>query len=326
MIPIEAPGERARVAALADYYRSELRRTEGEIQPPNETALAALEGCREDIDALIGLLTDSPPPEWETRVLAGFDAPTPNLSAHVGLQRLLAAEALNRARLGLIPEAERALNASWTLNSSLRERPDPISQLIAIAIARIQVGLLRRIPVDPVTWGIRLGEHDYRASLLNAIEVESITSLRALPKGRGWFDRATRADFLDLRRSFLVRLRDSPVSDAPPVVPPPERRSAGGIIESITEPNLVEALSRVDRLIVDTELTERVLLLCQLKVQLGHWPAESSELRASRLQGAQWIYRVGGDGRMEIRLNREPGWESRGLMLPVRCELEEKAR
>ncbi len=271
---------------------------------------------------VITLLTDFAPPEWEARISAGFDAPTPNMSAHVELQRWLAAEALNRAWLGQIPAAERALSASWILNSSLRERPDLISQLIAIAIARIQVGLLRRIPVHPATWRNHLAEHDYRESLLKAIEVESVIGFRRLPEGLAWFDRATRADFLDLRRAFLVRLRDSPVSDTPPAVPQPERRSAGEIIASMSEPNLVDALGRVDRLIVDTELTERVLALRQFKEQRGHWPAEPSELRASRLQGAQWTYRAGRDGRMEVLLSRGPRWKSRGLVLPIRCELE----
>jgi hypothetical protein len=318
---VEPAGERALNQAVSDYYRSELVKTGGEVGPPDETLRAALEGCRPEIGAIINLLSDSTPAAWETRILAAFDAPIPNLSGQIHLLKVLAAEALNRARLGQTSEAERAVDASWALNSSLRDRPDLASQLIAVSIARIQVGLVRRIPVDPVSWSVRFSEHDYRASLLKAIEVESISALHVFAQGSSWSDCASRADFLDLRRALLVRLRDSPVSDGPASDLPTERRSPGGIIESIMAPNLVSAMRRVDRLIVDQELTERLLAVRLLKARLGHWPDDVSNLKSSRLKRAHWNYAVSPDGRMAISLSREAHWEDLpGAALPLRYE------
>lgn len=322
---VEAAGDRALSAAFADYGRSELTKIEGSVEPPPETVRALLETCQDDIDAIAGFLSTSRAIVWESDVSLGPEAPVPNLLGHVQLQRVLIAEALNRARQGHRHEAEDILEASWALNRPLRDRPDVISQLIAVAAARMEMGLVRRIPVDPVFWRARLVEHDYRESLLRAIELESIGTLARLPASTSLWDRATRADFLNLRRAFLIAMRGAPVSDGPigELLPREEREpipgSLGAILESSATPNLAMAMRRVDRLIVDSELSGLVLKARLLKGRLGHWPQALPETEGSRVPGGRWNYAVDRDGRMTISFSRELNWgNERGIVLPLR--------
>jgi hypothetical protein len=322
---IEAAGDRALNGALADYVRSELTKDGGSIEPPRETVRALLETCRLEIDAIAGFLSTSEPILWESDVSLGPEAPVPNLLGQLQLQRVFIAEALNRARLGRPLEAEEIFEASWALNATLRNRPDVQSQLFAIAAARMEVGLVRRIGVEPASWHERLADHDYRATLLQALEVESIGLFRHLPAGKSLWDRASRSDFLSLRRAFLVTMRDSAVSDGSieDLIPREEREptpeSLGVILESISTPNLAMAIRRVDRLIVDTELSEHVLEARHLRGKLGHWPKTLAGTGASRLRGGHWDYSADRDDRMTISFSRDLHWgEQKGIVLPIR--------
>lgn len=323
----ESTDERSLNQAIGDYGQAELARVGGTVTAPPQTVLAFLETHHSEISKIVSFLSTSKPPAWKMKVSLRSEAPIPNLLGQIRLQQLLVTEALNQTRIGEQGEAVRAFRASWTLNKSLRDRPDVISQLIAISIARMQVGLARKLVVGPVEWRDRLSDHDYRVSLLTAMEVESIWGLQSLPTGTSRWDRASRTDFLDLQRSFLVALRDSAVSDGP--VGASDRiqqvdqqpLSAGQIVGLIALPNLENAIRRVDRLIVDTELTDRILKAKMLKAKLGHWPNEIPGTESSRMRGARWTYAVSADDRMTISFNRELHWEGqKGMMLPLRYE------
>jgi hypothetical protein len=312
--------------AISDYVNEELTKSGGELSSPPAIAKEYLEKNNRNIETVIAFLSRNDAPSWERDASLGPEAPIPNLLGQIQLQKLLVAYALEQDRLGNDAMAERSLDAAWMLSESLRDRPEVISQLTAVSEARMQVGLARRISVDPVLWRTRFTEHDYRASLLQALEVESIGSLRRLSFGSSISDRASRADFLDVSRTFLVSMRDSQVSDRriPDVAPfdiVNDPKSAGGVLAAIALPNLTNTLRRVDRLIIDTELTDRILQARSLKSSLGHWPPEIPGGNTSRMEGERWIYSVRPDGRMTIAFSRELHWQDqKGLILPLHFE------
>jgi hypothetical protein len=322
--PRESNTARALTQAIRDYGSAELGRPGGSVSPPPEAVRIFLQARDRDIDAIVNSLSSAETPVWKSDVSLGAEAPIPNLLGQMRLQRLLVAQALSRARVGQEDEAERVLRASWSLNASLRDRPDVMSQLIAIAIARMQVGLARRISVDPASWLARFAEHDYRPSVLRALEAQALGGLRQLPIRSSRQDRASRVDFLDLWRTFLVNLRDSPVEDGPienldrTYLKDHDRKSEAAIVATIVMPNLANAVRRADRLIIDTELTEQILHARLLKARLRNWPTGLSKFSASRMTGARWIYSVGTDGRLTVSFSREPSWEGQGgLILPL---------
>src|SRR5437879_1791411 len=162
----ESGDKQALSRAISSYDEAELTRPGGKIEPPPDAVRAFLETRDREIGDVVSFLSTSEPPAWKVDVLLGYEAPIPNLLGILRIQRLLVAQALNRAQLGRENEDEQVFQASWNRNASLRTRPDAISQLIAIAIARMQAGLARRVPLAPAPLPEPHGDHDYRASVL----------------------------------------------------------------------------------------------------------------------------------------------------------------
>jgi len=320
-VPRQLSADREVAEHVRDYLQRELTRSEDGVGPPPDALLHFFDGHGQELDAIVASLTSSEPPVWKSEASLGPDASIPNLLGQIRLQKMLVARCLSHMHAGRQEDADRVLTAGWTLNQSLVSRVDIVSQLIGTAVARMHVGLARRLAV-PGSWRARLAGHDYRASLLRAMEVERIGTLQRLSQGSSRYDRATRADYLDLSRIMLVGFRDAPVGDGPlaPRFPKDGDATPGGVLVSISMPNLAESVRRADRLMVDTELTDRVLQARELRAKLGTWPQEIPGFAASRMPDAHWIYSPAPtrDGKLSISLSRELRWEGGpGLILPV---------
>jgi hypothetical protein len=299
-------------AAVSAYTAAELATPGGPVGTPPAVVTDHLLARRRAVGAIVDHLSGSDAPQWKRDVTSVLsDANTPNVAGILRLQELLAAHALHQASLGRESEPERTLLASWRLNASLRDRPDGVSQSIAIAVASMQVALARRVPVDPVAWRTRCADHDYRASLVRAHVAEALARLRALPKGTSRVARASRADFLDTSRRLLIGLRDAPVTDGSqdtavsrgPGDDHPE--SLGVVAAMLSQPWMASTLRSADRLVLQTELTDRILHARIVKARLGRWPAEIPNNSASRMAGEHWRYSIDGDGQMTVSFSRE---------------------
>ena len=195
--------------SLAEYDNKALAESAGSIAPLPEVAASFHRAQKDRIEELVAFLEQGSPPRWQADTALGPEAPVPNLQALIRLNRVLVTEALIRSQAGDVTGAERALLAAWSLERSLRDRPEPISQLVAVSMGRRTAALARRLEVGPDEWMVKLEEHDYRASLLQAMATETAGEFESLPKGPSPFERASRADFLNLNRKALVRLRES---------------------------------------------------------------------------------------------------------------------
>lgn len=313
--------------SLAEYENNELQGSGSRIDLPPEKVRTFLQTHDDEIEEVIDLLSGSSPPRWEMDPSRGPEAPLPNLLAILHMNRILVAEALMRAHAADEVGADRAFRASWNLNDSLRDRPEVTAQLTAVSIARLHAGLARRLKLDPIEWRSRLGSHDYRSSMLKAMVAEVSGELDMLPKGDFAWERTSRADYLDLNRRFLVELRDSQISDESgdeihrEFLEIPEILSVGEIVGTMNLPNWKAAWHRVDRLIADTELTEKVLQAQEQRTKDGRWPKDIPGIQESRIANGQWIYSVGTPRRMSLTFSRELHWTNRrDVMLLGRYE------
>jgi hypothetical protein len=285
--------------AIANYVNAESRRTGRPVGPPPDAVRAFLDAHQRGLDAVVDLLTRSDPPAWKTDQWTS--AP---LFAVKVLSTFLAAEALAQSSRGHGADAERALLASWQLNVSARDEPSLVGQINIAEIASIQASLARRLPIDPASWRLRLGEHDYRASMLQALVIDASRKRW----GTSVMGRAARADYLDLMRTFLVRLRDLPVTTPPTMEfgdadAMRDGWSAGTTVAMIARPGLYRAWLTVDGVMLQFELTDCVLRARELRARLGRWPAAIPDIETSRFAGVHWVYLVSPDGRLSIVLS-----------------------
>lgn len=320
------PAEERRAQATGDFLSAQIERSEAPIEEPPEELTRFLEEKRVGLDGIESLLIAGPPPTWSFDVsLPERDAPVPNGLGLLRIQRILLARALSAARGGRGEAAARSLEASWNLNESLRGRPETVSLIIAVAVARLEVGVLRKVSVDERLWKERLTTLNPRQPLLDARVLES-----RLNSSRNWWrdffrnaahspwymrardlfaspmERAVNVEYSNLMREELLRLRGSPLSDQLPEPPAPARGSAAQLIASISMPSIRNFFLRADRLVVDAELTSKVLEAKRVRRENGmRWSSAIPGIETSRFPGASWRYEATPDGRMSIAFSRE---------------------
>lgn len=316
-----------RSQGTVDFLSAQIAKPEASIDPPPEEAIRFLDEKRVALDAIESILTADSPPVWSFDVSRPeSDGLMPNGLGHIRLQRVLMARALAAAHGGHNDASARSLEASWNLNESLRGRPETMSALLGVAIARLQVGVLRKVNVEEDVWRKRLATLDPRTSLLDALNLE-----HRLKSGRTWWTAAIVGDrdgswlqraryllagpwlrlemahYSDVMRTEFARSMKAPLSDH---YPEPSTKGGWGlasVFSSISIPNIQSSFVRADRLVVDAEMTSKILEAKRLRKENGmRWPAMIPGIETSRFPGASWRYEVSPDGgRMSIAFSRE---------------------
>jgi hypothetical protein len=227
--------------------------------------------------------------------------------------RILLAAALVEERAGHHLQAGDLLEASWSLSRSLSGQPDLTSQLMAIALLKLQAGALRKMSDPPIPWLDRLsGDEPWRA-ILDAVEASPLISVRA---GDASMDQVRSAE-TRAWRAMTDRLR--PISpcevsklSSEEIWKPATEEIARSIkagtdpvlrtLSDIATPNITSLIRRAGRLLVDRELTAKVLELRQEKAASrdGSWPAKFYDGDSRVCPGAEYEYQTRA-GAMAIR-------------------------
>jgi hypothetical protein len=326
--------------AILRYLRSQLEKPDAAIDAPPSDVNSFLSGHASDLVAISNQLTKAEPPRWsfDPAGLPGRQ-PIPDVYGLIGLQRLLVAYALVESRNGDSVTANRVLDASWNLNRTPREMPDVMCQLIAQAIARFQIGALRKVEVETGLWRPRLAEHDYKQTVFDTQLLSAwpsaarhralveIDARRAKPPAERLKDvfKEPYGDIVWSRVLEKMRLSYLHVKDAPLMdneiwgAENYPKRNAADVIFLIQMPNLLDCFRRVDRLVIESELTDKILQVRQLRQENDlKWPAAVPGIEATRYPGARWIYTLSPQGAMSIFLSQQPDWQASGVVLPTR--------
>jgi hypothetical protein len=325
--------------AIETYLSDQLKRPDSVVKPPPPAALDFLKLRQPALEALRECLAHGDPPGWERHLDKLGRYPIFNALGHIELQKVLVADAMSRESSGDEKGALDDLEASWTLNSAVRDEPYEYTQLNAIAVIRFQAGALRKLPAAPAVWSDRLREHDYWESLLTALQIQGwiLTQRKAPP----WFDttkrlaskavafaggpyyRACMRNIAELWSHYLVRLAGSrSLCDA-------DRSSLDKeLMEAIPwwnrlGPNLVWggswAATKVTMLDVDLELTSQILELRAARRRTGAWPSSlASAGESTACPGSHWVHERTATGERSIALDRKLTWPNQmGLILPT---------
>lgn len=163
--------------AIGDYVNSEHERAEASIGAPPAEVTAYLAQHEREIDALRDHLLQAETIQWDIDPSKGFQAPVPNLLAHMLTARLLTARALERGRANDL-RAWEDLHAVARLARSLEPRPDLISQMILLAMSRMVNAAAWKLPPADAPWLEELQRVDHRRLLLAADQYDSWTMWR----------------------------------------------------------------------------------------------------------------------------------------------------
>jgi hypothetical protein len=308
---LEVEKERARPSAeartsvqrisgtMAQFLDRELKTPEERIGAPPPPLERFFTDHEDDIAALESALVRESDIRWEMDVTAGESAPIPNLGGILRLQRFLAVRALIEARRGDTDAALHTLEGAWRLNEVVSARPELISQLIAVAAAKIHAGVLRKLDSPAWGWADRLRSGDLFMTFLAAFQNQAWFSpdARDLTGEAGTFGRILRqvaGEFEErdlcswtpekLRETWTRAVRD--------------QSREGSSAADIAVPNLIESLARWRRYQVDAELTALVLDARAERAASRRrtWPAKLHGIGAGVCPDGPWSYKTSGNG------------------------------
>jgi hypothetical protein len=317
-------------AGFGSWLDAQLRTADDSIAAVPASIQSFLEKRQPTLWRVVGLLErdfpqwDSAPRE-EPRDLSG-------VTLAVFLARVLTAAALVEERAGRHVQAGELLEATWSLSRSLSGEPVLISRLIAVALGRFQAGALRKMSEPPVPWLDRMSGVEPWRGILDAIEADHRHSVRddAEPDdSRRAYERAWSAATDPLRE--LSPCEVSKLSSDEIWKPAQDEldrwQEAKGdpgpkAIFALASPNQTGAIRRAGRLLVDRELTAKVLELRQEKAASrdGQWPAKFSDLDSRVCPGSSYEYQARGAA-MAIRFKGPIDDGGATLVLPLYFEV-----
>lgn len=281
--------------AIGEYVQTQLERSGDAIDAPPPAVADYLAENGAALDAIRDHVLSGVPIVWESKISKGFDAPIPNLTGHMALQKIFAARALDKAR-SKDASAWEDLRASWRLNRGLWSRPDMISIIIALGSSRIGNAAARKMPLPAPAW---LGEtftFDYSGPMASAQQTDAWVIHRGAERALPWKDvlreveyRLQGAEYLNVMRTYTDEVLKSKACDAMS----PEFATARASLKSsetlAAVPNLVEVWHRLIRFRAELEATERVLqlragekLTVNSRCSDGTWQLTPSGMKFSR--------------------------------------------
>jgi hypothetical protein len=266
----------------------------------------------------------------------------PELSLTVRVNRVLVAASLVEERAGRHLEAERLLEASWSLARAFSELPDTLSQTILIAVVKLQAGALRKVTEPSFAWLDRMSSDRLWQVVVDSFESEPFVQQLGsdLPVDEAFFEAKVRgwrrvADNLrEISPCKASKLSDDEIGQ--PIYEELKRIPSDGendpektarIFKEIASPNLGQMLRRSASLAVDRELTAKILQLRQEKAadRKNRWPEKLSVAESSVCPEASYEYQSRGSA-MLIRFKGSvvaPGEPA--LVLPTSFEARSPA-
>lgn len=327
---------------LNEYINAELEKTGPGVAAPPEAVAAFLRDQAPLIERVRAALLDGPPPVWEERDRSLYGAPLPGLLQIIGIERILAADALEALSRGDAASAMLDADAGWRMGEAMETRPELISALITMASFRYPAGILRHVDGAGETWRRRLEGYVPRESVARGWEYEAASMLEL---GRGGLfdpaqgptrrlrDRITRP-YVRLSVAGSLGTMLEMLETAETAGPCPEglearideviqRIPSWNALAKLAIPNTASSWQRAHRLQLDLELTGKILLAKEARdANGGAWPDAVPGIEASVCPEGRWTY-ARSAGRVSITYDRVPRFNDlkpSALVLPMTYE------
>ncbi|MBW4497991.1 MAG: hypothetical protein KME26_34005 [Oscillatoria princeps RMCB-10] len=341
-------------ADLSKYITAQVERPTDEIDVPPEKLRRYLKSKELVLAAIRTHLLNSEVPRWATDTSliekADIDQPLVSYLDAVNiknLQQLLALDILEKNRLGQTKPMLESLEVSWKLNQSLRNTIIPRGN--SVITASIHAGVMRKLNGLPPEWQQRLLEHDYRKSTLTYLEGGVFFSYQFLknanlrqiyfyysptteyrenkffillrpliwlgPLGNTYW-RLAAIDTAKVGREMSAKLSGENVCSFE-MDSTSEKLAWWNLFGKLAIPDFAYEWRKPGRLMLELEMTQKILQAKELAAKQGKWPQSLPGLESSVCAGYTWIYKVSPDGTMSISLSQTPEWFNHTTEVPL---------
>ncbi|MFY9552778.1 MAG: hypothetical protein WAU32_16645 [Thermoanaerobaculia bacterium] len=312
-------------AAPRSWLDAQVQIPDDSITEPPMALHDFLDERREPLWTIVAAL-EKGPPEWKVK---SWEEEIPRLLPWVHLHKILLATALAEERVGNRIEAERALEASWSLGRAFAVQKTLIARMISVSVERWQAGVLRKFPDPPPSWADRLSNPEPWKMLAEALTAEGRLSVPGIPSPEIDAVFAVQREAMQAVAEALPKIspcdRESLSDDAlwrrAAVVfqhhTSDEAKAMEPFVRDMIQGNVASMIRRTARLRVDQELSSRIL---ELRLERAasrdrKWP-EKTEITSAVCPGVTYRYRIDGE-RMEIRFEGSVDTPEAGVVLPL---------
>lgn len=161
------------VKSITEFLDSQITNPTDQLEPLPNHIKTYLENNQKTLEEIRELLRKGQPLQWQFNPTWRFDEKLPEFLGLVNLQKILLLEAIAQYQQGNQENMLTNLDSSWKISQSLQNHPILIGQLAGIIGMKYQASLLRKLSDLPASWQTRLLEHDYRNSLVTALNTEN---------------------------------------------------------------------------------------------------------------------------------------------------------
>jgi len=319
--------------AAGSWLDSQIQVADDSIAEPPKDLRRYLEERREPLWAIIAAL-EKGSPEWKA---TSSEEQIPRLMPWIRLHKVILATALVEERDGNAIEAERALEASWSLGRVFENEKTLIARILSVSVERWQAGVLRKFKEPPPSWIGRLDQDRPWRKIAEAIEAEGKI---AIPAGTEPEPASTR----NLRAKAMAAIADGLIKASPcdreALTSEALYRPAASVFEleaseeakawmtiyrDIVMPNIQSMIRRTGRLMVDRELTLKIMQLRLVRAASRdhRWPDET-EVTSAVCPGATYGYQAG-ESKMTLRFEGTVDEPEAGVVLPLEYSTRESA-
>ncbi len=340
---------------LSKYITAQVERPTDEIDVPPEKLRRYLKSKEAALAAIRTHVLKSEVPRWATDTslieTADIDQPPESYLNAVNienLQKLLALDILDKNRLGQTKPMLESLEVSWKLNQSLRNTIIPLGN--SIITASIHAGVMRKLNGLPPEWQQRFLEHDYRKSTLTSLEGEVFFDYQLLKNANlrqicyfycfsteyrekenkslilrpvirlgqlgNTYWRLAAIDTAKVGREMSAKLSGENVCSFE-MDSASEKLAWWNEYGKIGIPDFAYEWRKGGRIMLELEMTQKILQAKELAAKQGKWPQSLPGLESSICAGYKWIYKVSPDGTMSISLSQTPAWFNHTTQVPL---------
>jgi len=269
------------------YFRAELERIGDQLQAPPANVAAYFAQHDAQLNAIRDHVVTGGPIRWVEHFRQGHDAPIPNLLGLMTLTKIFTARGLAKAANHDVTAWD-DLHAVWLLDRELWQRPELISQLIALSGTRMVNASAAKMPLPVPPWFGELQSFDYRHRFAASYQAEAwMISHAPTPRIQRPFFDACALDAAEQMRVWTTNLATTNRCDVSPVQP--MAMASWNVLGKVAMPNLTGAWTRFARFQAELEATDKILALrrgetpsAKTACSDGTWAVASNSVKFSR--------------------------------------------
>ncbi len=309
---------------LDKFLNSQLEKPTSNVQIP-AVLQDYLQKRAGEISAIRRHVASSETPVWQMDIERFLDisAPLPNLGGLLKLQKILMLDILVKNRIDKKADLWPMMAVSYQLNQALRNRPDAVSQLLALIVAKMQAGVARQLHALPPEGLANMMAVDYQKSLERALMLEAWMMYGLVqfpPKDEGnmalqplelMYLQLSAMDTTAKNRLAFAKLEGENVCTFDKDAFERERSDAiawWNDLGRLGMPDWAGQWQNTGKVMLDWELTAQVLAAKTAAATTGKWPSELPDLPSKVCPGERWIYQLNSDGTMSISFSRQLPW------------------